>query len=88
MVIKAEDLTVAAPSELAEEAPPSKSSIVLRKMWQLRLGVFGGLLLLGLVIVAVFAPYIATHNPFDQDILDRLTPPVLKISVEGELLGA
>ena len=76
MVIKAEDLTVAAPSELAEEAPPSKISIVLRKMWQLRLGVFGGLLLLGLVIVAVFAPYIATHNPFDQDILDRLTPPV------------
>jgi len=38
--------------------------------------VFGGLLVLALVIMAMFAPYIATHDPYDQDILERLTLPV------------
>jgi len=58
------------------ESPPSRSSIVARKMWQLRLGVFGGLLVLLLMATAIFAPYVATHSPLDQDILERLTPPV------------
>jgi len=62
--------------EDAEEQEPGVVSIALRKMWQLRLGVFGGLLVLALVIIAIFAPYIATHDPYDQDIIDRLTLPV------------
>ncbi|MEM9684909.1 MAG: ABC transporter permease [Pseudomonadota bacterium] len=74
MAVKADDIGV--PADVAIEAPPTKLSIALRKMWQLRLGVFGGLLCLGLVCFAIFAPYVATHDPLDQDILERLTPPV------------
>jgi peptide/nickel transport system permease protein len=76
MAVKVDDIAVSIPAEIAEDAPPSLSSLVLRKMWQLRLGVFGGGLLLMFVLAAVFAPYVATHDPFEQDILERLTPPV------------
>ena len=75
MAVKVDDIAAAVPA-IEVEAPPAMSLIVLRKMWQLRLGVFGGLLVLFLVGVAVLAPYVATHDPFDQDILERLTPPV------------
>ena len=72
MAVKADDIAVPVPAEIAEDAPPSRATIVLRKMWQLRLGVFGGFLILILVCTAVFAPYVATHDPFEQDILERL----------------
>ena len=75
MAVKAEDSAIPVPTD-AVEAPPNQASIVLRKMWQLRLGVFGGLLVLALVLVAIFAPFVATHDPYEQDILERLTPPV------------
>jgi peptide/nickel transport system permease protein len=44
-------------------------------MWQLRMGVFGVVLVLTLVLAAIFAPYVATHDPLEQDIVSRLTPP-------------
>lgn len=77
MAIKFEDTAELVPETVAQEAPPSTLSIVLRKMWHLRMGVFGGVLLIGLVIMAVFAPVVATYDPFDQNILERLTPPVM-----------
>ena len=54
---------------------PSRWSILFKRMWQLRLGVFGGLLVLGLISAAIFADQVATHDPLEQDILSRLTPP-------------
>ena len=54
---------------------PSVLSVVLKRMWQLRMGVFGFLLVLLLVGCAVFAPYVATHDPLEQDIISRLQPP-------------
>lgn len=54
---------------------PSTLSIVLKRMWQLRMGVFGFALVLALVGSAIFAPLVATHDPLEQDILARLTPP-------------
>ena len=77
MAIKFEDTADLVPASAVPEVPPSTLSIVLRKMWHLRMGVFGGVLLIVLVIMAIFAPYVATHDPFDQDILERLTPPVM-----------
>lgn len=74
MVAKIDDAVIAADG--AEEDAPSAASIALRKMWQLRLGVFGGLLVLFLAAMAVFAPIVATHDPYEQDILERLTLPV------------
>ncbi|MEM7024807.1 MAG: D,D-dipeptide ABC transporter permease, partial [Pseudomonadota bacterium] len=35
----------------------------------------GFLIVLALAIVAVFAPYLATQSPFEQDLAARLEPP-------------
>jgi len=35
----------------------------------------GGAILLILVLTAIFAPYIATHDPYQMNIVNRLTPP-------------
>lgn len=54
----------------------SKFSLWLARIWRFRMGVFGCTIFVLLVVMAVFAPWIATHDPFEQDILFRLTPPV------------
>ena len=58
-----------------EEAIPSPAGRVLRKMWHLRLGVLGGLVILALLLMAVFCPYFAPHDPYQQNITNRLKPP-------------
>lgn len=57
------------------ETKPSRLAILFRRLWQLRMGVFGFCLVLALIFSAAFAPYVATHDPLEQDILSRLTPP-------------
>jgi ABC-type dipeptide/oligopeptide/nickel transport system permease subunit len=57
-------------------------------MWHLRLGVLGGFLILVLLITAVFTPWLAPHDPYEQDIMNRLLPPVwLKGGDSDFLLG-
>jgi peptide/nickel transport system permease protein len=81
---QARDQIRAEPQDLA----PTTTQMVLRKLWQLRMGVVGGLILLVLVVMAVFAPFVATHDPFEQDILARLTvPDFVSGSTSGHLLG-
>ena len=58
-----------------EEAVPSPAGRVLRKMWHLRLGVAGGLVILALLLTALFCPYFAPHDPYQQNITNRLKPP-------------
>jgi len=53
----------------------SPAGRVLRKMWHLRLGVIGGLVILTLLLTALFCPYIAPHDPYQQNITNRLKPP-------------
>jgi peptide/nickel transport system permease protein len=77
MVVKVKDAVLAADgADDTEEKAPSVVSLALRKMWQLRLGVFGGALVIFLAAMAIFAPIVATHDPYEQDILERLTLPV------------
>ncbi len=40
-----------------------------------RLAVMGAVLLLMVSLVAIFAPWVATHDPLDQDLGSRLLPP-------------
>jgi ABC-type dipeptide/oligopeptide/nickel transport system permease subunit len=44
-------------------------------MWQLRLGVIGGLVILALFLTALFCPFLAPHDPYAQNIANRLKPP-------------
>lgn len=48
---------------------------VLRRMWRLRVGIFGAMVVLGMLILAVFAPQIAPHDPYEQNIMERFRPP-------------
>jgi len=70
----AEAITAIAVSE-ERETKPTFLKLLLRKMWDLRLGVLGGLVILALVMTAVFTPYLAPHDPYQQDLIKRLLPP-------------
>ncbi len=75
MTLRVEDTSDMVPATAEVEKAPSKAYIMVRKMWHLRLGVFGLVLMAVLVIMALFAPWVATHDPLTQDILERLSPP-------------
>lgn len=59
---------------------PSKSGFFWKRVWQLRLGVLGVIIILGLVFIAIFAPYISPYNPYSQNISQRLMPPAFMAS--------
>jgi peptide/nickel transport system permease protein len=47
----------------------------LRELWGDKVGLFGLVVVLGLVVVAVFAPLLAPQEPTAQSLRDRLVPP-------------
>ena len=70
------------PDVLAETPPqprtltrPAKSRLFLNKVSRLRMGIIGGIILLGLLGAALTAPWLAPFDPFEQDIMSRLQPP-------------
>ena len=66
---------------------PPRSLVLLRKAWQLRMGVLGLILLLMLLAMALFSPYIATHDPYEQNIIQRLELPSFLGGSSEYLLG-
>jgi len=74
--------------EALEEAPPSVLSLIGRKMWHLRMGVFGAVLIICLLMTAVFCPTIAPYDPYKQNIMKRLKPPSwMEGGNSGNILG-
>ncbi len=70
------------------QGQPKKSARLLGKVLDLKLGVIGGMIILGMLICAVAAPWIAPFDPYDQDIMKRLQPPVFLEGGSSEhLLG-
>lgn len=64
-----------APAAPEEAPPPSPRALLLRRMLRHK-GLLAGLALMGLLaLLAAFAPAIAGHDPFDQDLAHRLMPP-------------
>ena len=57
------------------DEPLSRLRLVLRKLWHLRLGTFGGLLLCCLLFTAIFCSAITPQDPYQQNIMNRLQPP-------------
>jgi peptide/nickel transport system permease protein len=47
----------------------------VKKFWNQRIGIVGAVIVLFMGAVAFGAPYLAPHNPFDQDITQKLVPP-------------
>jgi ABC-type dipeptide/oligopeptide/nickel transport system permease subunit len=53
----------------------SRRDYWLRRLWKLRLGVVGGLVVLFMCLIALLAPLIAPSDPLKQDLGARLVPP-------------
>ena len=49
--------------------------MLFKRLIRNKLAVFGALLLLFLITVALLAPWVATHNPLKMNIKERLQPP-------------
>ncbi len=47
----------------------------VERIWRLRMGAIGGLVILGLVCTAILCPVLSPHDPYKQDITKRLKPP-------------
>lgn len=54
-------------------APTLKKT--LNRLSKLRVGVAGGAIMLLIVLVAIMAPLVAPHNPYEGELVDRLKPP-------------
>jgi peptide/nickel transport system permease protein len=50
--------------------------VILRNLWKFRAGVLGLIIVLGVSAAAVFADFVAPHDPYDQEVVNRLTPPM------------
>ncbi|MBW2148662.1 MAG: ABC transporter permease [Deltaproteobacteria bacterium] len=48
---------------------------ILRRIWRLRVGILGLLIVLTMMFIAVFAPRIAPYDPYEQNIMNRFQPP-------------
>jgi len=60
----------------------------LRKAWNLRLGVVGGFIILAMLIVAFGVQWITPHDPYEQNIMQRLLPPCwMEAGVSSHILG-
>lgn len=61
---------------LLEQSPKLRSAVsLLRKLVDDKVALAAALFLLVLVVVSVFAPYVAPHDPSAQDLMHRLWPP-------------
>lgn len=66
------------PTDLPEPLQESRWRVFVSQFWTSKLAVFGLILLVVFLILAIFAPWIAPQNPFDiatLDIFDSKLPP-------------
>jgi peptide/nickel transport system permease protein len=55
---------------------PTKSSVFRRRVFGHQGVIIGAAIVLAAVLIALSAPLIAPHDPYSQDLLNRLVPPV------------
>lgn len=55
---------------------PTPSQIMRQRMTTHKGFIIGGIMVLTVFLVAVFAPYIAGHDPYHQDLSNRMVPPI------------
>ena len=63
-------------TEIKGPTGPSPAKVMLTRGLGHRGLMIGGVVLVAVLFAAVFAPWIVPHDPFDQDLLNRIVPPV------------
>ncbi|OIS56099.1 peptide ABC transporter permease, partial [Bacillus subtilis] len=61
--------------ENIRKKPETMTSIFFEKFFKNRLAVVGGIILSVIILMAVFAPFIAPYSPESQSLLNKLKPP-------------
>lgn len=65
-----------APSLAADEmVPPSAASLLRRRIFGHTTFLIGAAILLAIILMAIFAPLLAPHDPYAQNLSQRLIPP-------------
>lgn len=54
---------------------PSPGQLLRRRIFGHRALMFGGIILTAIILIALLAPVLSPYNPYDQNLLKRLTPP-------------
>ncbi len=62
-------------------------SMVFRRFLRNKIAIFGSILVLGLILVAIFAPFLATYDPLKTNIDESLQPPSAKHWFGTDQLG-
>ena len=60
---------------------------VFRELRNNKLALFGVIIIFVLVFIAIFAPFIAPHDPVDQELKKRLSPPSSEYPLGTDHLG-
>jgi peptide/nickel transport system permease protein len=55
---------------------PTPGQIMRRRMMTHKGFIIGGVMVLMVFMIAIFAPFIASHDPYHQDLSNRMIPPV------------
>lgn len=64
--------------EKIKRKPTSQLQDIWRRFRRNKMALLGGIVVVGLILVAIFAPYIATHNYSSQNLTNRLSAPSLE----------
>ena len=72
---------------LEESKPESVLLSAVRQLLSDNVSRAGGIIVLALVIIAIFANYIAPYNPYLQDLAGRLAPPSMSHLLGQDQLG-
>ena len=80
--------TVVAPAAKTGELRWTKKKSQLRIAWgrfsRDKMALLGGTIIMAVTLMAVFAPYLSPHDPYEMDVTKRLRPP----GTPGYILGA
>ncbi len=77
--------TLAPPLSVPAVERPAERSRIWRKLGRNPAAITGALVLLIVIGAAIFAPWVAPHDPARQSLLRRFTPPVW---AEGGTMGS
>lgn len=70
-----------------KEIPASPSQQLVRRGLKHRGFMLGALIVAIITLIAIFAPWLAPHDPYKQDLLARMVPPVFMGGDANHILG-
>ncbi len=81
-------MSVQTPSALGDDVIAPSPREEMRRRAKKHVGlIFGGIIVMAVILAAIFAPLLAPYDPYDQDLTKRLIDPVWKTGNWAHILG-